>query len=338
MEDNYDPGAMQRTLRVHFDGDRRVVTREKVLEEMDAIIDLQLLEAIYKCGDGPAWYLSFKDPGPVERLGDMGRMDGHDGMRIRVERIDRRSIKFRVHWFPLHMNIGLVKQHMSRMGKNVSVVTEEQTYGSLRLKTGALSGEMTVTDKEYQAIPYKSVIFNRTVLITVLGRTVKCLRCSEFGHHRSTCPQKTHEARRTYADAARTDGRGAEHGTGISNGSPARQAREGTGDSNGLPARQARKGAGDSVEVPVDEGEEKTNDEDDITDKAMEEVEETRMANEKTTKKRQLERDEDIQTKKTRDIQGDEECNEVKPILSMNLAPPGVTTESISIDENVLEI
>lgn len=256
MDDAYNTDAMGRTLRVRFDGDRRVTTREKVLGEINEIVDVKDLEAIYKCGDGPAWYLCFKTSDTVDRLGDKERYDGHDGMKIKVERIDRRKIKFRVHWFPLHMNLELVSQFMSRIGKNVVVRHEEQTYGALRLKTGAIAGEMVVSAKEYEDIPYKTMIYNRTVLITVLGRTVKCLKCDAYGHHGFTCPQNSRSGVTSYAGAARS-----RNEEDLENGPPARQTREGAREEevtdtqprsyaavaaeekNGPRARQAREGA-----------------------------------------------------------------------------------------------
>ena len=82
--DVYDGDMMSRTLRglkfVH--ASRRVPLRRHVLEEIDGTgRRYRRLEAIYKCGEGPAWYVTFTTSAPVERLGDVDLADGHDGMR-----------------------------------------------------------------------------------------------------------------------------------------------------------------------------------------------------------------------------------------------------------------
>ena len=146
--DVYDREAMSRTLRVTFRGEKRVATRKYVLDGLKGVMDLRQLKAVYKCGEGPAWYLIFMLEVSTEMLG--GHIeDERDG-------IDRRNISLRVYWFPLHMNIELVKQYMSDFGTNVYVFYEEEEYEGhavLRLQTGVIRGEMTVTEKKYHGIP-----------------------------------------------------------------------------------------------------------------------------------------------------------------------------------------
>ena len=52
----------------------------------------------------------FKTEEPVNTLGHGRNIEGQDGMSARFQRIDRRVVKFRVHWFPMHMNINVVRQ------------------------------------------------------------------------------------------------------------------------------------------------------------------------------------------------------------------------------------
>ena len=67
-----------------------------------------------------------------------------------------------------------------------------------------MSGSMICNEQQYQSIPYKAIIGNRTVLITVLGRQSVCLKSGQKGHQRATCPDKT--VRKSYAQPREDEG------------------------------------------------------------------------------------------------------------------------------------
>ncbi|CAG2220243.1 unnamed protein product [Mytilus edulis] len=180
---------MRRTVKARFfHGERRINTRERVLKEVGEIFDISELHAIYKCGEGHEWYLKFRNETIPGKIGHGNAVDGIEGMKIRFDRLDKRKVKFRVHWFPMHMNLSLVESHFETLGSNVNVCYEDQAYGTLRLQTGAISGEMVVTEDQFHEIPYRATILGNPVLITVLGRRSKCFKCGSFGHQRATCP------------------------------------------------------------------------------------------------------------------------------------------------------
>lgn len=56
------------------------------------------------------------------------------------------------------------------------------------METGAIGGDMVSTEDQYAEIPYRTAIFNRPVLITVLGRMAQCLKCGGFSTQWATCP------------------------------------------------------------------------------------------------------------------------------------------------------
>lgn len=201
MEDKYNRDVMSHTLRATFLGGRRVVKRSQVVDAMEELIDVKELTAIYKTGQAADWYLTFKSTEEVSKFGAGGEHELRGERRVFLESIDNRTVKFRVHWYPLHMKMELVEEYMSQFGQDVVLSEEYETYGAVRVKTGVISGQMKSTETMFQAIPYKDRIFNRWVLITVLGRQTICLKCGEKGHQRAGC--NSGKRPRDYADATR---------------------------------------------------------------------------------------------------------------------------------------
>ena len=204
--DAYDKNTMAATLKLRFNGSRPILTRSAVISEIKAVLPVQELTAIYKCSDGRDWYVTFSSESLVDEFGDR-TVTGTSG-EVHCERIDRRRVRFRIHWYPFHMKCEPVQDYMEELGSQVVMEYDTQTYeGGITLKTGSITGSMVCTEREYQEIPYKGRIAGRTVLITVMGRQSVCLRCGEKGHQRATCPLKntSNKPVRTYAAAARGD-------------------------------------------------------------------------------------------------------------------------------------
>lgn len=61
-------------------------------------------------------------------------------------------------------------------------------------------GVMKSTEQKYMAIPYRGIVYNRRVLVTVLGRQLICLKYGLKGHQRSACPQNASNTRKSYAE------------------------------------------------------------------------------------------------------------------------------------------
>ncbi|CAG2245030.1 unnamed protein product [Mytilus edulis] len=103
---------------------------------------------------------------------------------------------------------------VERYGSAIQIEEESMDYGGLKLKTGALKGIMKSTEEQYMSIPYRGMVYNRPVLVTVLGRQPVCLKCGQKGHQRSTCPQNgQNTTKKSYAESARA---GLEEGSGES--------------------------------------------------------------------------------------------------------------------------
>jgi hypothetical protein len=200
-----DKEILRSSVRLKFGDGKYPGTRAAVLQEVKGKLPLDELEAVYKCGEGRDWYLTFTKVETAIRLSDE-TFRSNSGATVRVESLDRRRVRFRVHWFPFHMKGELVEEHMEEYGSQIKLEYETQHHDGVNMKTGTMSGTMVCSESQYQSIPYRAHIHGRLVLITVMGRQTVCLRCGDMGHQRSTCPLKT--AKKSYAAAARSDTQG----------------------------------------------------------------------------------------------------------------------------------
>ena len=200
-----DKEILRSSVRLKFGDGKYPGTRAAVLQEVKGKIPLDELEAVYNCGEGRDWYLTFTKVETAIRLSDE-TFRSNSGATVRVESLDRRRVRFRVHWFPFHMKGELVEEHMEEYGSQIKLEYETQHHDGVNMKTGTMSGTMVCSESQYQSIPYRAHIHGRLVLITVMGRQTVCLRCGDMGHQRSTCPLKT--AKKSYAAAARSDTQG----------------------------------------------------------------------------------------------------------------------------------
>jgi hypothetical protein len=173
-----------------------------VLEEVKDHLPVSNIQALYRRREARDWYFTFDSPSIVDELGDT-HFNGKIGAEVEVERINKRRVRFQVHWYPFFMDISSIEQHMDRFGSRIQLEYETQNYDGVRIKTGTISGTMISTENQSQSIPYRSTVCDRPVLLTVMGRASVCLRCGQVGHQRATCPQK--DQPRSYAAATRGD-------------------------------------------------------------------------------------------------------------------------------------
>ena len=200
-----DKEILRSSVRLKFGDGKYPGTRAAVLQEVKGKLPLDELEAVYKCGEGRDWYMTFTKVETAIRLSDE-TFRSNSGTTVRIESLDRRRVRFRVHWFPFHMKGELVEEHMEEYGSQIKLEYETQHHDGVNMKTGTMSGTMVCSESQYQSIPYRGHIHGRLVLITVMGRQTVCLRCGEKGHQRSTCPLKT--TPKSYAAAARGETQG----------------------------------------------------------------------------------------------------------------------------------
>lgn len=125
--------------------------------------------AIYKCGERREWYLTFNNTDIVDRHGDT-TIESTTGKTFQLERVDKRRVNFRIHWYPFHMKTEQVFHFMNKYGTDVKMSYDTNNYEGISPKTGAISGPMSCTESEIQELPYRGIIANRRVLITVVGR------------------------------------------------------------------------------------------------------------------------------------------------------------------------
>ena len=115
--DAYDKKTMASTLKLRFNGSRPILTRSAVISEIKEVLPVQELTAIYKCRDGREWYLTFSSESLVDEYGD--RTVTGASSEIHCERIDKRRVRFRIHWFPFHMKCEPVQDYMGELGSQV---------------------------------------------------------------------------------------------------------------------------------------------------------------------------------------------------------------------------
>ena len=195
-----DKEILRSSVRLKFGEGKYPESRAAVLQEVKGKLPLDELVAVYKCGDGRDWYMTFTRVETAIRLSDE-TFRSNSGVTVKIESLDRRRVRFRVHWFPFHMKGELVEEYMEDYGSQVKIEYETQSHDGVSMKTGTISGTMVCSESQFQSIPYRGHIHGRLVLITVMGRQTVCLRCGEKGHQRSTCPLKT--TQKSYAAAAR---------------------------------------------------------------------------------------------------------------------------------------
>ena len=200
-----DKEILRSSVRLKFSDGKYPGTRAAVLQEVKGHLPLEELEAVYKCGEGRDWYMTFTKVETAVRISDES-FRSNSGVTVKIESLDRRRVRFRVHWFPFHMKGELVEEYMEDYGSQLKMEYETQNHDGVHMKTGTMSGTMVCSESQFQSIPYRGHIHGRLVLITVMGRQTVCLRCGEKGHQRSTCPLKT--TQKSYAAAARGETQG----------------------------------------------------------------------------------------------------------------------------------
>ena len=200
-----DKEILRSSVRLKFGAGKYPGTRAAVLQEVKEKLPLDEVEAVYKCGEGRDLYITFTKAETAIRLSDE-TFTSNSGTTVRIESLDRRRVRFRVHWFPFHMKGELVEEYMEEYGSQIKLEYETQNHDGVNMKTGTMSGTMVCSESQYQSIPYRGHIHGSLVLITVMGRKTVCLRCGDMGHQRSTCPLKA--AKKSYAAATRGDTQG----------------------------------------------------------------------------------------------------------------------------------
>jgi len=191
---------MESSVRLKYGTGKFPGTRGAVIADIKEHVPAKEITALYKCGEGKDWYVTFTSPDVASGISDQ-TFTNSSGTTVKIESLDRRRVRFRVHWFPFHMKGELVEDYMELYGDNVDLSYDTQTYDGIQIKTGTMTGSMTCTEKQYNSLPYRANINGRVVLITVMGRQTVCLRCGEIGHQRATCPSR--QTRKSYAAATR---------------------------------------------------------------------------------------------------------------------------------------
>lgn len=163
--------------------------------------------ALYKCGEEKDWYLTFINPERASSISDQS-FTSSSGTTVKVESLEKRRVRFRVHWFPFHMKGELVEDYMEQYGSNIELTYETQNFDGIHLKTGTMTGNMSCTERQYSSLPYRGNIKGRVILNTVMGRQIVCLRCGNLAHQRATSPVM--HTRRTHAAATRGEQEGDE--------------------------------------------------------------------------------------------------------------------------------
>ena len=133
------------------------------------MLPLAEVEAAYKCEEGRDWYITFTKAETTNQLSDE-TFTSTSGTTVKIESLDRRRVRFRVHWFPFHMKGELVEEYMEDYGSQIHLDYETQNHDGINMKTGAIAGTMVCSESQYESIPYRRHIHGRLVVITVMDR------------------------------------------------------------------------------------------------------------------------------------------------------------------------
>ena len=326
MVDPSNHSSMSKTLRVVFTSEYKPETRGAVMECIADVIELKMIDGVFKTGQGPHWYLSFTNKDVVDLMGNSVAHKGKKDSEFYFERIDTKRIRFRVHWFPLYLSKEYVMVFMGQYGKNISLSYDYDVLHGVTIKTGVLSGEMVVTERQYHDMPYRTKIFGQSVLVTIQGRLPMCLKCGVQGHFKANC---TSTKAKTYAGA--TNSRKDDE---IVVGSPLPQTRGSTEDAS-LP--QDRRGTGSGVvEEPSSQDRRDKREEDEGEDSGDMDTEDA-----KDEKKRDHEEEEDTEdetftpvkrSKKKKSAENNSADSDVKPPYLIGLVTPNGPENPIEVD------
>ncbi len=204
MDDYIDQDVLAKTvkLRVTSTDGRPVTYRPDLLPLLSQMLDEDDLMGLWKTGDTPDWYLTFAEQDVMYRFSTTSERTLRGGEKVQVISLNRREVKFRIHWYPLSYKLVLLEEFLSsRFGREVTLIRDKgQLKNGKMVFTGAVTGQMVCTEQQFRQIPYQATVYNAKVLIVCMGRPTLCLKCGELGHQRARCtnPPK----RKTYAAAA----------------------------------------------------------------------------------------------------------------------------------------
>jgi hypothetical protein len=126
----YKKDVMAATVKVKMKTERPLMTSAAVLEEVIDHLPVSNIQALYRRGEARDWYFTFDSPSIVDEVGDT-HFIGKSGAEVEVERIDKRRVRFRVHWYPFFMDIGSIEQHMYRYGSRIQLEYDSKLRWSL---------------------------------------------------------------------------------------------------------------------------------------------------------------------------------------------------------------
>lgn len=178
----------------------------QVLNAIEGLVATHQVEAIYRTGETSDWYVVFETAEETDQYGTGETRFLDNDYKVTIDRIDRRRVNLRVHWFPMYMNKDLVEGYFGEYGTHVTTEYATVDLDGILVKTGIIDITMVVTAQAYDSIPYKTAIYGRNILVTIAGRIPECLKCGERGHTRSDCPQGYR------ANRGNRDGRGDRNG------------------------------------------------------------------------------------------------------------------------------
>lgn len=100
--------------------------------------------------EGKDLYVAFPSPDVASGISDQ-TFTNSSGTTVKVESLDRKRVRFRIHWFPFHTKGELVEDYMDLYGENVEISYDTQTYDAITVKIGTMTGSMTCTEKQYKS-------------------------------------------------------------------------------------------------------------------------------------------------------------------------------------------
>ena len=182
-----DQTILQNTVRFQFEDGAPPDTRLWILKLLKKLTSPETIQAVFRSDDG-RWHVTLQDQDCVSRVteADLSGLE----RRVYIERCDRRTLRCRIQWLPVWIQLTAVINFLKQFGKVISCDRETETAEGITFANGAIKVVMEITEENYSAFPHIDTIAGRKCLFSVAGRPPLCLKCREPGHTRKECPQR----------------------------------------------------------------------------------------------------------------------------------------------------
>ena len=122
------------TVRFVFD-ETPPETRLWILKRLKKIVPGEAVKAVFRLEDGK-WYVTLDSQDSVMKVTSAAWPNLTP--KVHVERCDRRTVKMKVNWLPVWIDVKVVPQHLSKYGEVLECQRETETEEGITFVNGSL--------------------------------------------------------------------------------------------------------------------------------------------------------------------------------------------------------